>query len=73
MKTAFLSICFFSFYLSLFPLLSLLLRKFISEILGFQFYRSFCLVSGQYKPGDPEYPLHNCDFYDSKEAGKLMR
>ncbi|ALC41434.1 Ance-5 [Drosophila busckii] len=48
-------------------------KKFISEILGFQFYRSFCLASGQYKPGDDIYPLHNCDFYDSKEAGKLMR
>ncbi|XP_030560434.1 angiotensin-converting enzyme [Drosophila novamexicana] len=48
-------------------------RKFITEILGFQFYRAFCLASGQYKPGDPSYPLHNCDFYDSKEAGALLR
>ncbi|KAH8309653.1 hypothetical protein KR059_012861, partial [Drosophila kikkawai] len=48
-------------------------KKFLAEILGFQFYRSFCLASGQYRPGDPEYPLHNCDFYGSKEAGKKMR
>ncbi|XP_001360255.4 angiotensin-converting enzyme [Drosophila pseudoobscura] len=48
-------------------------KKFLSEILGFQFYRSFCLVSGQYKPGDAKFPLHNCDFYDSKEAGDMMR
>ncbi|XP_034107073.1 angiotensin-converting enzyme [Drosophila albomicans] len=48
-------------------------RKFMAEILGFQFYRSFCLASGQYKPGDPKFPLHNCDFYDSKEVGNLIR
>ncbi|XP_017096758.2 angiotensin-converting enzyme [Drosophila bipectinata] len=48
-------------------------KKFMAEILGFQFYRSLCLASGQYKPGDPDFPLHNCDFYDSKEAGKKMR
>ncbi|KAI8039805.1 angiotensin-converting enzyme [Drosophila gunungcola] len=48
-------------------------KKFLAEILGFQFYRSFCLASGQYRPGDPDFPLHNCDFYDSKEAGMKMR
>jgi len=47
-------------------------RKFLAEILGFQFYRSFCLASGQYRPGDPTHPLHNCDFYGSPEAGKKM-
>ncbi|KAM8711357.1 hypothetical protein ACLKA7_000491 [Drosophila subpalustris] len=48
-------------------------RKFMAEILGFQFYRSFCLASGQYKPGNSSYPLHNCDFHGSTEAGNLMR
>ncbi|EDW72402.1 uncharacterized protein Dwil_GK20737 [Drosophila willistoni] len=48
-------------------------KKFLAEILGFQFYRSFCLASGQYKPGDPKFPLHNCDFYDSKAAGKMIK
>ncbi|EDW08251.2 angiotensin-converting enzyme [Drosophila mojavensis] len=48
-------------------------RKFISEVLGFQFYRSFCIASQQYKPGDPNFPLHNCDFHKSTEAGDLMR
>ncbi|XP_053965170.1 angiotensin-converting enzyme-like [Anastrepha ludens] len=47
--------------------------KLISEILGYQFYRAFCLASEQYKPGDPEYPLHNCDFYGSEAAGDLMK
>ncbi|XP_016929090.2 angiotensin-converting enzyme [Drosophila suzukii] len=47
-------------------------KKFLAEILGFQFYRSFCLASGQYRPGDPTHPLHNCDFYGSPEAGKKM-
>ncbi|XP_036331774.1 angiotensin-converting enzyme-like isoform X2 [Rhagoletis pomonella] len=47
--------------------------KLLSEILGFQFYRAFCLASEQYKPGDPEYPLHNCDFYGSTNAGDLMK
>lgn len=47
--------------------------KLISEVLGFNFYRSFCLASGEYKPGNPEFPLYNCDFYGSKAAGDLMK
>ncbi|XP_049309404.1 angiotensin-converting enzyme [Bactrocera dorsalis] len=48
-------------------------EKLLSEILGYQFYRAFCLASEQYRPGDPEYPLHNCDFHGSTKAGDLMR
>ncbi|XP_030381604.1 angiotensin-converting enzyme [Scaptodrosophila lebanonensis] len=62
----------FKFYRGLSPERSSTM-KFISEVLGFQFYRAFCLASGQYQPGNPEYPLHNCDFYGSTEAGKMLR
>ncbi|KAM7344704.1 ance-5 isoform 1-T2 [Cochliomyia hominivorax] len=47
--------------------------KFLAEVLGFNFYRSFCLASGEYKPGNPNFPLYNCDFYGSKVAGDIMK
>uniref|UniRef100_A0A1A9V9W6 Angiotensin-converting enzyme n=1 Tax=Glossina austeni TaxID=7395 RepID=A0A1A9V9W6_GLOAU len=47
--------------------------KFISEVLGFEFYRAFCLASGEYKPGNPDFPLSNCDFYGSKRAGNMIK
>ncbi|KAL9913519.1 angiotensin-converting enzyme-related protein [Glossina fuscipes] len=47
--------------------------KFISEVLGFEFYRAFCLASGEYKPGNPDFPLSNCDFYGSKSAGNMIK
>uniref|UniRef100_A0A1A9WP80 Angiotensin-converting enzyme n=1 Tax=Glossina brevipalpis TaxID=37001 RepID=A0A1A9WP80_9MUSC len=47
--------------------------KFISEVLGFELYRSFCLASGEYKPGNPDFPLSNCDFYGSVTAGNMIK
>lgn len=32
-----------------------------------------CIASGQYVKGDPERPLHNCDFEGSKEVGEKMK
>merc|ERR1712055_298729 len=47
-------------------------RYFTAFIYEFQFYRALCLESGQYVPGDPEKPLHRCNFYGSKKAGEKM-
>ncbi len=38
-------------------------RYFTAFVYEFQFYRSLCLVSGQYDPDDPAKPLHHCNFY----------
>ncbi|XP_043654832.1 angiotensin-converting enzyme [Drosophila teissieri] len=42
-------------------------QKFISEILGYQFYREFCKKS--FSSG----PLHNCDFFGSSVVGNDLR
>ncbi|XP_075166824.1 ance-5 isoform X2 [Haematobia irritans] len=47
--------------------------KFISEVMGLQFYRSFCLLSTEYKPGNPQHPLYNCDFYNSTAVGDVVK
>jgi len=48
-------------------------RYFTAFIYEFQFYRSICLESGEYVPGDKSKPLHRCNFYGSKAAGDKMR
>ncbi|XP_056647590.1 angiotensin-converting enzyme [Diorhabda sublineata] len=48
------------------------LRYFASTILQFQIYRSLCIAAGQYSPNDPTRPLHECDIYRSKEAGRIL-
>lgn len=46
---------------------------FVSHLLEFQFYRSLCIEANQYDPNNPSaQPLHKCDFYQSKEAGKKL-
>jgi len=47
-------------------------RYFTAHIYEFQFYKALCEVSGQYVPGDPNKPLHRCNFYGSEEAGKKL-
>ncbi|XP_020814593.1 angiotensin-converting enzyme [Drosophila serrata] len=42
-------------------------QKFISEILGYQFYRQFC------KKSLSRGPLHNCDFYGSFAVGNDLK
>ena len=39
------------------------IRYFIAFIIQFQFYKVLCEVSGQYVKGDPDKPLHRCNFY----------
>ena len=38
-------------------------RYFTAFIYEFDFYRSLCLESGDYVKGDPNKPLHQCNFY----------
>ncbi|XP_055374373.1 angiotensin-converting enzyme isoform X2 [Condylostylus longicornis] len=46
--------------------------KLVSELMGYQINRALCIESGHYVPGDPKYPLHNCDFSDSNKSGKYL-
>ena len=41
-------------------------RYFLSLVLQFQFHEALCKASGHMGP------LHRCDIYNSKEAGKLL-
>ena len=43
------------------------IRYFTSFIMQFQFYEAMCKKSGH------EGPLHQCDFYQSKDAGDLLK
>ena len=48
-------------------------RYFVSYIVQFQFHQALCEKAGQFDPKDPErLPLHQCDIYQSKEAGSLF-
>jgi len=45
------------------------IRYFVSHILQFQIYRSLCQTAGEY----PARPLHECDFYQNKDAGAQLK
>lgn len=45
---------------------------FVSHILQFSFYKSLCIEADEYGPSKPGRPLHECDFYQSKKAGKKL-
>ncbi|XP_067629386.1 angiotensin-converting enzyme [Eurosta solidaginis] len=42
-------------------------KKFVSEVLGYQFYRAFCQQSNH------QGPLHNCDFYGNQCIGSSLK
>ena len=42
-------------------------RYFVAHVLQFQFYKALCKAAGH------QGALHTCDFYRSKEAGRLLR
>jgi len=48
------------------------IRYFVSFILQFQFHKSLCLLANEYDPQDPNKPLHQCDIYQSTEAGAAL-
>ena len=41
-------------------------RYFVSFVIQFQFHQALCQAAGH------QGPLHKCDIYQSKEAGKLL-
>lgn len=45
----------------------LFFRYFVSFIIQFQFHKALCEAANH------NGPLHTCDIYQSKEAGKLLR
>ncbi|GJQ85244.1 hypothetical protein Trydic_g13083 [Trypoxylus dichotomus] len=47
---------------------------FFAHILEFQLHRGLCIAAGEYNPKKPgKKPLHMCDIYKSKAAGKKLR
>jgi len=48
-------------------------NKFISEVIGYQIYDTLCKKSGEYVKGDKTLQLHKCNFYNSKEAGSVLK
>lgn len=46
---------------------------FVAHVLEFQFYKSLCIAAGEYDPESTTVPLHKCDFYQSQEAGDILR
>lgn len=47
-------------------------RYYVAVVLQFQFHKALCLKAGEYDPQDPDKPLHNCDIYQSTEAGNAL-
>ncbi|XP_043189736.1 angiotensin-converting enzyme-like isoform X1 [Amphibalanus amphitrite] len=48
------------------------IRYFVSFIIQFQFHKALCITANQYDPNDRARPLHQCDIYNNKEAGKKL-
>lgn len=48
-------------------------EKFMTEVLGYQFYERLCQISGQFSRTSPSEPINNCDFYRSKEVGNALK
>lgn len=45
---------------------------FVSHILEFSFYKALCIEADEYGASKPDRQLHECDFYQSKKAGKKL-
>lgn len=54
------------------PASSKYISYFISHLLEFQLFRSMCIEAGEYHPVNSDKPLHECDFYESEEAGERL-
>ncbi|XP_037079985.1 angiotensin-converting enzyme-like isoform X2 [Pollicipes pollicipes] len=48
------------------------IRYFVSFIIQFQFHKALCTAANQYDPNDRSRPLHQCDIYRNREAGKKL-
>lgn len=50
------------------------IRYFVSFIVQFQFHQALCEKAGQFDPKNPKSkPLHECDIYQSKNAGNAFK
>ncbi|XP_031624027.1 angiotensin-converting enzyme-like isoform X2 [Contarinia nasturtii] len=54
------------------PANSKYISYFISHLLEFSFYKALCSAAGEYNSNNVNVPLHQCDFYQSKEAGRKI-
>ncbi|VVC45911.1 Zinc finger C2H2-type,Peptidase M2, peptidyl-dipeptidase A [Cinara cedri] len=50
------------------------IRYFVSYIIQFQFHQALCEKAGQFDPSNPKSkPLHECDIYQSTNAGNAFK
>lgn len=50
------------------------IRYYVSFVIQFQFHKALCTEAKQYDPKNPEAnPLHQCDIYENKDAGNLLK
>lgn len=50
------------------------IRYYVSFVIQFQFHKALCTKAKQYDPKNPSAnPLHQCDIYDNKDAGNLLK
>ncbi|XP_015434614.1 PREDICTED: angiotensin-converting enzyme-like [Dufourea novaeangliae] len=50
------------------------IRYYVSFIVQFQFHKALCIEAKQYDPQNPNSkPLHQCDIYNNKAAGNLLK
>ena len=50
------------------------IRYYVSFVVQFQFHKSLCIEAKQYDPQNPDSkPLHQCDIYNNKAAGNLLK
>lgn len=50
------------------------IRYFVSFVIQFQFHRALCEKAGEFDPKNPsKQPLHECDIYNSTQAGNLLK
>ncbi|XP_050539416.1 angiotensin-converting enzyme-like isoform X2 [Daktulosphaira vitifoliae] len=50
------------------------IRYFVSFIIQFQFHQALCEKAGEFDPNDPKSkPLHECDIYQSTNAGNAFK
>ncbi|XP_017880117.1 angiotensin-converting enzyme isoform X3 [Ceratina calcarata] len=50
------------------------IRYYVSFIVQFQFHKALCIEAKQYDPKNPNSKsLHQCDIYNNKQAGNLLK
>lgn len=49
------------------------MKYFVSGILQFQLYKAACIKAHEYKPGEKDQLLHNCDIYRNTEVGNSLK